>query len=501
MRLKKECAILIAIAGVCAFVLVGDALLDSMVFNRRPFLEVLTGRTKHDLFLRVFLLAGFLSFGIYTTTMMSRHRRAEDAMKRLTAAVETSMDGIAIYDRAGDYIYVNQAYAAINGYESPGELLGKHIRNAYEENEYDRIQQVCVPLLQKNGRWRGELLAKRKNGSTYLQEASVTLLEDGGRACIIHDITWRKRSEERVRRSERFLNMIFNSIRDPFCIFDNEFRIIRANAAYADLKGKDIGDLIGRKCYEVLAARERPCDQCVVEKSLLSADPCAKEKEIVQHDGAEIWVEIYTYPIVDEEGRVTHVIEYTRDATARKRSEEEKIQLIAKLEHLSRTDSLTGLMNRRALTDSLVYEFDRAMRYKSDLSLILCDIDNFKEINDAFGHSAGDRALQSLSAVFMTLLRKTDLAGRYGGDEFMIILPATSLGGAESLADKLLAIVRSTDIAVRAGHSAHLSLSIGVTGVQKTDQDIEALIKRSDEAMYAAKQAGRNRVHCAQKPA
>jgi len=496
VQFKKEHTVLIITAVLTALALAGDSLIDSVVFHTGPFLEILTGQTRHDLLLRVFMTSGFLVYGIFMSITLSRHRRAEDAMKRQTAAIETSIDGIAIYNREGEYIYVNQAYAVANGYESAAELIGKQMRNAYEENEYSRMEQVCFPLLLKNGRWRGELIAKRRNGSTYLQEASVTLIEDGSRVCISHDITWRKRSEERVRRSERFLNMIFNSIRDPFCIFDSEFRIIRANPAYGDLKGRAVNDLIGRKCYEALHGLDHQCSQCVVERSLCSADPCAKEKEVALDDGSTVWVEIYTYPILDEEGRVTHVIEYTRDATARKKSETEKIQLIAKLEYLSRTDSLTGLMNRRALTDSLVYEFDRAKRYKTDLSLILCDVDNFKDINDSFGHAAGDRALQSLSGTFMTLLRKTDIAGRHGGDEFMILLPATSLKGAESLADKLLAIVRNTDVPVSAGQTAHLSLSIGVTDMQPADQDIEALIKRADEAMYAAKQAGRNRVVC-----
>ena len=90
------------------------------------------------------------------------------------------------------------------------------------------------------------------------------------------------------------------------------------------------------------------------------------------------------------------------------------------------------------MTDKLTYEMDRVQRFKSELSLILCDIDNFKEINDTFGHDTGDRALQILSATLKTILRKTDIAGRYGGDEFMLILPETSRAGAEKLAEKLL---------------------------------------------------------------
>jgi diguanylate cyclase (GGDEF)-like protein len=153
-------------------------------------------------------------------------------------------------------------------------------------------------------------------------------------------------------------------------------------------------------------------------------------------------------------------------------------------------------MNRRALTDRLRYEVERAKRYKSELSLILCDIDNFKAVNDTCGHDTGDRALQVISATLQTVLRETDIAGRYGGDEFMLILPATSAGGAENLADKLLSIVKNSDILLHEGKQIQLSMSIGVTALTTRDAEFELLIKRADDAMYAAKQCGKGRVSC-----
>jgi diguanylate cyclase (GGDEF)-like protein len=170
--------------------------------------------------------------------------------------------------------------------------------------------------------------------------------------------------------------------------------------------------------------------------------------------------------------------------------------LIERLERLSQTDSLTGLMNRRALTDRLRYEVERARRYKSELSLILCDIDNFKEINDTCGHDTGDRALQVISATLQTVLRETDIAGRYGGDEFMLILPATSAGGAENLADKLLSVLRDSDLLFHEGRQVRLSMSIGVTAHLAGEAEFEPLIKRADDAMYASKQCGKGRVSC-----
>ncbi len=491
---KIDRKIILIIMLVAVVVWVADAAMDAYVFGHGSFLDlVLLDMSAFELYFRLFFITVYSVVVIILARALLKKRRMEEELGKHIAAVESSMDGIAIFNSEGRYIYVNQSYAAVNGYDDPDDIIGKTFRLSYIDRSIEVIEQIIFPSIRKSGRWRGELIARRKNGSTYYQEASMSRLEDGGRVCIVRDITWRKRSEERLRRSERFLNMIFNSIRDPFCIIDNEFQVIRANEAYARLKNRAVEELIGRKCHEVLEAGDNICEGCVVNKTFLSKDPCAKEKPVTLPNGTEAWVEIYTYPILDEEGNVSHVIEYTRDITERKRSEEEKQQLIEKLKHLSRTDALTGLMNRRALTESLSYEIDRAARYGSELSLLLCDIDHFKEINDTHGHDAGDRALQTISATLKTLLRKTDIAGRYGGDEFMLILPETSHKGAESLAKKLRTAIENTELRFEKGKTGRLSMSIGIASM-RTGESMDSFVKRTDEKMYASKQTAKNKV-------
>ncbi len=307
-------------------------------------------------------------------------------------------------------------------------------------------------------------------------------------------ILYRKQAEEELRRSESFLNTMFDSIHDPLSIVDREYTIIKLNDAYARMRNLQVKDLVGKRCHEVLHNSNDICKDCVVKKTFLSADPCAKEKMLRYPDGSEVWFEIYTYPILDQDRNVSHVIEYTRDITDRKKAEEENKRLIVHLNAMSTTDTLTGLFNRRALNDILGHEIDRARRYRTGLSVILCDVDRFKKVNDMYGHTAGDQALQALSATLARSLRKADVLGRYGGDEFMIIMPETSIEGAQSLGEKIRAAVNTIELEVTEKKRISISISIGAASCCVPAEDIDTIVARADAALYLSKKAGRNKV-------
>jgi diguanylate cyclase (GGDEF)-like protein/PAS domain S-box-containing protein len=313
------------------------------------------------------------------------------------------------------------------------------------------------------------------------------------------DITERKKAEIVSRRSERFLNTIFESINDPFNIIDSDYRIMKANESYAKMRGKTIEQLLYQRCYEVLLNRKGICEECSVKDTFETGEPQTKEKLVNYSGDSEIWVEIYTYPIFDEMGRVVSVIEYTRDITNRKQAEEERDILVNKLIHLSRTDDLTGLLNRRALIERLGDEVLRSRRYKADLALIICDIDYFKEINDTYGHDAGDKVLRIISTLIKELLRQTDMIGRYGGDEFLLILPETSLEGAKEIAERIRHAVEEYEINIGFAEPIKTTLSLGVAQFNVEKEDTNDLIKRADNALYVAKGKGRNRVYLIKK--
>jgi two-component system, cell cycle response regulator len=172
----------------------------------------------------------------------------------------------------------------------------------------------------------------------------------------------------------------------------------------------------------------------------------------------------------------------------------ENIRLCETLGSLAITDSLTGLFNHRYFQEQLTVEIMRAERYKHPLSLMIFDIDYFKSYNDQFGHLGGDRVLKHISAVIKDNVRQVDIICRYGGDEFVVILPYTDVKGASSAADKILKSVGKIEMTHKnISKDVHLSLSGGITtyhhGMKKDE-----MISRADQALYKAKADGKNRV-------
>jgi diguanylate cyclase (GGDEF)-like protein len=169
------------------------------------------------------------------------------------------------------------------------------------------------------------------------------------------------------------------------------------------------------------------------------------------------------------------------------------IKLFERMQKQAQTDGLTGLLNHRMFYETLEKELRRSQRYGGLISLILVDVDNLKKINDTFGHRAGDMAIKIISRKISDCVRNVDTAARYGGDEFAIILPNTSLADAVVAAERMVHTVADTNIDWEGGHIT-LSISAGV-GQYDGSFCPEDITSRSDEALYMAKQAGKNRVH------
>ena len=183
----------------------------------------------------------------------------------------------------------------------------------------------------------------------------------------------------------------------------------------------------------------------------------------------------------------------------------EKANLFMQTEQLSQLDGLTGLYNHRVFVDKLEQEVSKRSRTGKPLSLIMLDIDHFKQFNDNFGHQEGDAILKELAFVIRGQCRHTtmDLCFRYGGEEFSVILPELELGLALKIADRMRTIVQNHPFRIKEKHSGTaLTISLGVAGLSGSDDvQPEDLLKKADEALYASKRNGRNRVTASPIPA
>lgn len=171
----------------------------------------------------------------------------------------------------------------------------------------------------------------------------------------------------------------------------------------------------------------------------------------------------------------------------------EKEQLQKELTHMAMYDALTDILSRRALLEQVEVERQRTMRYKRDLSLLMIDIDRFKKVNDTYGHLAGDVVLKEIAQTLKKQTRRSDFVGRYGGEEFLIILPETSLDKALILAEKLRKRVAELTITANDHVLKGITVSIGASAYEN-DPNVDEFISRSDKWLYAAKKNGRNQV-------
>ena len=177
-----------------------------------------------------------------------------------------------------------------------------------------------------------------------------------------------------------------------------------------------------------------------------------------------------------------------------KRLQDELIVKNAALARMSTVDVLTDLRTRRYVMDCLSIEFLRARRYSTPLTILMADLDHFKEVNDRFGHPGGDAVLRGVAELLLSELRATDVAGRYGGEELVVLLPHNSPDGAEVMAERWRACVENAAFGLPDGREVTVTVSIGIAGFEETFETPYDLVAAADSALYLAKQKGRNRI-------
>jgi len=314
-----------------------------------------------------------------------------------------------------------------------------------------------------------------KKQTTYFEIEFSTIKDDTKSEiiCVLKDVTQHKLTEAELDKKEEFLWLLmFNLPIGLIFVNSNSYDIEDLNLEAAKMLGAERESFLNKKCYYYFHCQQKECPVNTnnftfhQESLLLKADgtsvPVIKTIKKLQYGDSDI------------------IMIALVDVSERKKLEE-------RLKELSITDALTGIYNRRYFLEKLKEEINRSRRYGAEFSIIMFDLDHFKYINDTFGHSKGDEVLVGTSSAIKARLRSTDTFARWGGEEFVILLPSTPLKGAYTLAEELRQIVAQQEYHIWRPVTASFGVAPYIHG-DSPDQ----LITRADAMLYKAKEAGRN---------
>ncbi|MEI6609324.1 MAG: MASE3 domain-containing protein [Deltaproteobacteria bacterium] len=295
-----------------------------------------------------------------------------------------------------------------------------------------------------------------------------------------------------LHKNQEELQIIMDS--SPIMIFykDSENKFVRVNRALAKATGLPKEAIEGKTVFEIYPNQTKIYWEDDKEV-IASGKPKIGIIEPMDAATGTRWVQTDKIPYLDKEGRIIGIIGFAIDITDRRRAEDALRKSEERYRELSIIDDLTQLYNSRHFYFQLKIELERSNRYEQPLTLLLFDIDNFKALNDTYGHIEGDRVLRRLGQVVKRCLRETDLAYRYGGEEFTILLPMTISPDGAVTAERIRTEFKNEIFYPAPDQEVHLTVSIGLAQY-KPQEDMKAFIQRVDKLMYQAKKNGKDRV-------
>ena len=394
------------------------------------------------------------------------------------ALMNATSDLAVLLDTRGIILEVNEAAIHRVG-KSIDELTGKCIFDFFPQ-EFIDFRKGYINIVQQT---REPLRYQDEYKGLILHDCIYPILDDDGEverlAVFVSDNTEHRRNEEKLYT----YSQIISTILEPVAFIDKNFIYRRVNDAYLKIYQKQKKEVIGRTVEKIMGK------DFIEKKIKWNMEKCLTGQGVQQQewfdfpDGKRRCMYLNYSPMFAKGKPITTgVVLNSMDITQLKEMEEE-------LKRLSITDPLTQIYNRGKFQQALEEEIKRQRRYETDLTAIMLDIDHFKPINDTYGHDVGDKILVKLVELVKQCIRETDIFSRWGGEEFMILLPLTSLDDAARLAERIRVKVMKSYFEV----VGPITCSFGVSELLPEDTD-ETFTKRVDNALYESKRNGRNRV-------
>jgi diguanylate cyclase (GGDEF)-like protein/PAS domain S-box-containing protein len=256
---------------------------------------------------------------------VTERKRAEEVLRQRSAVIENSIDGMAVLDEDGKYVYLNDAHIKLYGYDDPAQLLGKSWNVFYDEEQLAWFHRYAMPVLRRDGHWRGEAVGRRRNGSTFSQELSISVIKGGGFVCVVRDVTERKRAEEEVKSSLSLLNATLESTADGILVVDGNGKIRKFNQKFAEMwciPERVLAPHDNHRALEFVMDQLQDPEGYLARVKEVYARPGEESFDIVRFKDGRVF-ERYSLPqrTLGEEGVIGRVWSF-RDVTARERVEE-----------------------------------------------------------------------------------------------------------------------------------------------------------------------------------
>ncbi|HOT41813.1 MAG TPA: PAS domain S-box protein [Syntrophorhabdaceae bacterium] len=419
------------------------------------------------------------------TELKEAEKQLKKERETFFSILENSMNGVILVGQDGRFSYVNPEFTNITGYTIDDVPDGRHwFHKAFPDPEYRRH----IIGEWKKDRTRGKRGANLqfhvvcKDKSVKEIEFKSTHLEDGSSVTILSDITELKHAERALRESEERFRSLFEGSRDAIYFTKGNGNLIDGNQAFIEMFGYK------REEIKLLNARVAYADGEEIErlKKVLKRNDFVKDFDIrlKKKDGSIMDCLLTVSCRRDEKGKVYEYQGIVRDITERKKTEEA-------VRYMAFHDMLTGLPNRSLFNDRLNVALAHGERFEKMVAVMMLDLDRFKEVNDTYGHTTGDRLLKAVADRLISQIRKGDTVARMGGDEFMLIFTdlkdrEDARAIAEKIVDEFKPPIHFNGITL------YITISLGVALFPYDGQDIDTLVKNADIAMYGVKYSGRN---------
>jgi diguanylate cyclase (GGDEF)-like protein/PAS domain S-box-containing protein len=414
---------------------------------------------------------------------------------RYRELLENLMEGVFQMTPEGRLLSANQAMADILGWDTPDDLVAATVSGGdwiYPDKELFAalVREVRASLSVRG--FEMPMLRKDRSGITVLALVRG-ILADGELVRLegsLIDVSERKRATERMETERVRLHTLLTTIPDLVWLKNTEGVFLACNPAFARFYGATEAEIVGKTDYDFTDQQMADFFRQKDQEAIAAGKPTLNEETVIYaDDGHQALLETIKTPLRDGTGAVIGVLGIARDITARRAAEDE-------VKYLAFHDSLTSLPNRRLLLDRLQRALVSSARNGREGALLFIDLDNFKTLNDTFGHEVGDLLLQQVANRLVDCMRAGDTVARLGGDEFVVLLedlhenPEMAASQIKTVGEKIFAALLPPYLL--AAHEHHSTASIGATLFGEHRNRMDELLKRADIALYQAKAAGRN---------